>query len=161
MNKRFAYILDNNYIVYEDGRVFNVKTNKEKKFTKSVNGYMVCQMWINGKSKMFTQHRLLAKYFIDNPENKTHVNHKNGIKHDNKLDNLEWCTHKENVQHSFDTKLRKPTIRYKKLIDIVENKIYESMIDAAIAHNVCREHLWKMLNGKKRNTTNLRYYNNN
>lgn len=76
--------------------------------------YQVC-LSKNNVKKSFAVHKIIAELFIKNPENKRCVNHINGIKSDLRLCNLEWSTHSENTQHSFDNKLQvmTPEIRSK------------------------------------------------
>lgn len=156
--KQTAVIENSSYIIYLDGRLFNTKTGRFKKFTKGSNGYMRTQIWINNKSKNFTQHRLIAAYFIDNPLNKKQVNHINGIKHDNRLENLEWVTQSENAKHSFANGLQKVTKPNKKVIDAITGRVFESVTLASEYFNVSRSHLSNMLIGRVKNNSNLKFY---
>jgi hypothetical protein len=75
-------------------------------------GYSRVKLTKENKSKMLMVHRLVAEAFIENPENKKCVNHKNLNKKDNYLSNLEWNTHSENTMHySNNTPLSKQKIR--------------------------------------------------
>ena len=83
--------------------------SKEKilKPLKDKGGYLNVRLWKNKKGKTIKIHRLVACNFLENTENKRDVNHINGIKTDNGVENLEWCTCSENIKHAFDTGLKK------------------------------------------------------
>jgi hypothetical protein len=76
-------------------------------------GYYILQLCDSGKIKNYSIHSLLGKHFLKNPENKPCINHKNGIKIDIELSNLEWATYSENSIHAFETGLQIPNMRGK------------------------------------------------
>lgn len=95
--EEFRQITDSNYEVSNLGTVRNSKTGRVLKPSNSL-GYRT--VGVNGITTKV--HRLVCSHFLPNPENKRCVNHKNGIKHDNRLENLEWVTHQENFDHAYE-----------------------------------------------------------
>lgn len=94
------------YRVSDKGRVLNVWTDKILKINTKPKYSQVGLVNDEGITKCLLVHRLVAQAFIPNPDNKPTVNHKNGDKHDNDVDNLEWATQQENVNHAFETGLK-------------------------------------------------------
>ena len=83
------------YCVSEDGRVWSVRTQKELRPSLDKSGYYYYVLCVNGARRTVKAHRLVGIAFIPNEEKKPTINHKNGIRTDNRVGNLEWATHKE------------------------------------------------------------------
>lgn len=102
------YKLKFNYYVTDDGRIWSERTNKFLSFQYDKNGYVKVQMRsTDGKSHRYSVHRLVMENFkpVDGMEF-LQVNHIDGDKTNNRLENLEWTTCQENIQHAIDHNLR-------------------------------------------------------
>ena len=101
------YPLNNKYTVSTEGRIFSNYYNKEVTPKVNWDGYHRVQIWNCGKCNFVSWHRVVAETFLEKKEGCNVVNHINGIKTDNRVENLEWVTQAQNIKHAFDTGLSK------------------------------------------------------
>ena len=155
---------ENSYQVSNLGRVKSLgnKSNHKKEIIlkqSNVMNYQCVSLRKNNKAKMFKIHRLVAQTFIPNPSNLPQVNHKDGNKLNNKLNNLEWCTASENIKHAFKTGLKKSlrgkdNLRSKKVLMCDKNgeiiKEFSSLREAERILNIPHSNI---TNSIKRNGT--------
>ena len=99
-----------NYYIYPDGTVYNEKTQQFLKGSIGENGYKYYRLSKDNKKKMYYAHRLVAEYFIPNPNNLEIVNHKDHNKLNNNVDNLEWVSYSENTKKWHDIKIKQNKI---------------------------------------------------
>lgn len=90
---------------------FQFKKPFIKKFNKNRQGYLSVALCKDNNIKLVKVHRVVAEAFIPNPDNKPQVNHKDGNKANNRVENLEWVTASENIKHSFATGLQTMDLR--------------------------------------------------
>lgn len=100
------------YSVSNDGLVRNDYSNHIKEQRLNRYGYPITSIYKEGKAYTKPIHRLVAEAFINNPEDKEQVNHIDGNKKNNNVDNLEWVTRSENMKHAYATGLSKPHASY-------------------------------------------------
>lgn len=119
---------------------------------KTNSGYISVKLYKNSKQKSFLVHRLIALYFIENIKKKSYVNHLDGIKTNNKIENLEWVTNSENHIHAYELglKLRGEKCNMSKLTEeqVIQIRLLNGMTHLEISniYNVSRRCIGKILN---------------
>ena len=131
------------YKIRSDGTVISTvyqghkrKVPYEMKGGCDSDGYHIVTLTIDGKKSTKKIHRLVATAFIPNPDNKPEVNHIDGNKFNNNVENLEWVTQSENIAHAYRNGVKpRPTYQnqplQKEILDIIENKKYFSIREAS------------------------------
>lgn len=99
MNKNLEFIGYENYVITDMGKVWNIKRKHWVRPRDDGFGYLQVALYKDGKAKNFRVHRLVALAFLPNPDELSDVNHRNEIKSDNRLENLEWTSHKDNCNY--------------------------------------------------------------
>lgn len=100
--------------LYSISNLGNVKNSKGVILKPNITpkGYFRIQLYKNNKTKNYMVHRLVANAFIIKKDGKNQINHKNGIKTDNTISNLEWVTNSENQKHAYELGLKKPKVKH-------------------------------------------------
>lgn len=125
-----------NFEITKCGKVIRKKDGKEMKCCVDTAGYVKFSPRFNGEKVQAKVHRLVATLYLENPNGYTQVNHINGIKTDNRVENLEWCTSKHNINHAHQNKLATNSHLKKQVIQKNVNNeiiaIYDSYREASI-----------------------------
>lgn len=142
MNEQWKEILEStNYSISNYGNVKNDITGKILKGRLCKNGYLQVSIKIQNDNKFHNRyiHRLVCQYWVENPENKLEVNHKDGNKQNNNYENLEWVTASENQKHRHSIGITKTSNRKIAKINPKTKEIlqiYNSIKEATIAEGI-------------------------
>lgn len=155
----------NGYTDYHISNYGNIKSfnqNKERILKPNDNGYGYLSVFLclHNKRHKFYIHRLVAQTFIPNTNNKQEVNHKDGNKQNNRVDNLEWCTSSENHKHAFNLGLQSLYGENHTQSKLTENNVLVihglclsgmKQKEIGIIYNISQSHVYNIVNGKRWN----------
>ena len=151
-----------NYTITKDGKIFRNYDNKEMLGCVNQQGYKVFGPRFEGKKIQAKVHRLVAMLYIPNPYNLPQVNHKDGNKLNNNVDNLEWCDSKHNINHAHKNKLATNEHLKKKVKQINPSTneiiaVYDSYREASIKTGIQEQSISQICrNYKPKNRPNPR-----
>lgn len=135
------------------------RIKKEKIMKENCNNYVQIKLCYEQKQSNKYVHRLVAEEFLNNELNCKEVNHINGIKTDNRVENLEWVTPRENQLHSYKLNLRKPTTKKVRQYNLKNKLIKEwnSLTEAARYYDISYTNISSCCNGKRKTSAGFRW----
>lgn len=146
--------IETNYAVSENGEIKNLKTDKILKLNEKRTGYMeVCIYPTPKNKKTLLVHRLVAENFLEKEEGKTQVNHKDGNKKNNNVNNLEWCSSEENNLHAWENSLNRPNVLRAVIQKDLNNRKIKEFVSIAEAERetFCNgAHIRQVANGERK-----------
>lgn len=153
------------YQVSNKGRVMNCRNGKILKPMKNSSGYIYVRLSRDGFMKNYLVHRLVAMAFIPNPDNLPFINHKDEVKTNSCVENLEWCTAKYNLEYSgiiekglkVCNKFKKKPIEAYKEGELIG--VFESQQECARQLGLSHGNIWCVLNGIKPHTKGYTFKN--
>ena len=146
---------DERYLVSNNGNIIGPR-GSNKPF-KSRDGYKIATLYSYGEKVRKGVHVLVALAFIPNPENKPQINHKNGVRDDNRVENLEWVTcsennlHRRRVLHGGGGRPPRP------VVCLTTGKRYASITDASKATGCSIEKILMVCKGKRAKTKGMHW----
>lgn len=135
------------YKIHKDGYVTSTRSGRILKTDLVGKGYYLVTLSEKGNKKREYIHRLVGFAFIPNPDKKPFINHINGIKTDNRVENLEWITHKDNLRHAYDNGLCPTSMKAKQGAKLSESEVLE--IRSLILAGTRRDLIAKQFNVSK------------